>query len=270
MQELRTYFVGSMPITCRVTSVEGPAIVFLHGNSLSMETFENQFSDPELGKLNLIAVDFPGHGATKPASDPERQYTLFYFRDLVVDLLEQIEIGRFIFAGHSLGGHVAMECLPFAPNCMGLALWGAPPVRLPLDVTAIFKPHPASSLLFKSDLNANEIRDLSGLVAARENAAEIARQIRASDPLFRQFFTQSLAKGILSDEYLLLKESGLPVSIFHGVGDELVNEEYYRKLDLPELWRGQPVLIDESSHIPHLENPAVFNALLFNFYREVM
>ncbi|MCA9981628.1 MAG: alpha/beta fold hydrolase, partial [Anaerolineales bacterium] len=49
------------------SSGAGPAILFIHGNSSSGQTFQHQLNSP-LGETHrLIAVDLPGHGASDPA-----------------------------------------------------------------------------------------------------------------------------------------------------------------------------------------------------------
>jgi len=83
-------------------------IVFLHGNSLSSETFKLQFEDDALNNYKLLAVDFPGHGKSGWSDNKERDYNLFGFRDAIVDIIKHLNIKDFIFAGHSFGGHVAI------------------------------------------------------------------------------------------------------------------------------------------------------------------
>lgn len=97
-------------------------IVFLHGKSLSFDTFKYQFDDPAIQQYNLLAIDFPGHGKSTWSDNKEKDYNLLGFRDVVVELIQELKIEDFIFAGHSLGGHVAIECLPFLPNCTGIMI----------------------------------------------------------------------------------------------------------------------------------------------------
>jgi pimeloyl-ACP methyl ester carboxylesterase len=246
-----------------------PAIVFLHGNSLSADSFLAQIDDPALQNLSLIAIDLPGHGMSQHVPGASEKYNLFDFRDQVLECLKALKIENFIFAGHSLGGHVAMECLPFAVGCKGLFLWGAPPVALPLDTAALFNPDPRVALLFKSDLSSEEVSKLASLLTKPEYAEEIEKMITQSDPAFREQFPISFMQGKVSDEYLVLTSSGLPFAILHGAQDELVNYNYYQALDLARIWRGKPIIFENSAHSIQIEKPEIFNDLLIQFYSDV-
>jgi len=242
-----------------------PTIVLLHGNSLSSYSFQAQFEDNALDAFTLLSIDLPGHGDSPPAADAQITYNLFFFRDLIIYTLQFLGINNFIFAGHSLGGHVAIECLPYTNGCRGLFLWGAPPVKLPLKTETIFKPSLSAGMLFNADLSPDEINQLSTLLTSKRHKHKLSGMIANTDPAFRKFFPISLVNGQVSDEYFLLKESKLPVAIIHGDKDDLINAGYYTYLDLPTLWQNRIIIIKKAFHIPHLEQPKIFNPLLKQF-----
>lgn len=246
-----------------------PAIVFLHGNSLAADSFIAQLEDPALQNFSLIAIDLPGHGMSQYVPVASEKYNLFDFRDQVLECLRALKIENFIFAGHSLGGHVAMECLPFAGGCKGVFLWGAPPVTLPLDTSALFNPDPRVALLFTPDLSPGELHNLASLLTKPEHTKEIEKMVSQSDPAFREKFPISFMQGKVSDEYMLLTSSGLPFAILHGADDELVNYKYYHALGLARVWRGKPQLIENCAHSIQIEKPEIFNDLLTQFYSDV-
>ena len=66
-----------------------------------------------------------------------------------------------------------------------------------------------------------------------------------------------------------LTESGLPVAIFHGEHDILINYDYYQNLAIPNLWNQKATLIRNASHPPHLEAAQEFNRLLVQFISDV-
>jgi len=240
-------------------------VILLHGNSLAAESFKAQFTDTELSPMRLLAIDLPGHGHSSPAADPEHTYNLFTFRDIVIEIIQKLNIGPFVFAGHSLGGHVAMECLPFLSGCRGVFLWGAPPVKLPLDTSVLYKPSQEVGLLFTRDLDQSSVDALASLLACKDHQRVVAAMIAATDPAFRQFLPASLAEGKVSDEYQLLCDSKLPVALIQGKHDALINLAYLQQLQLPHLWRDEVVIIDDACHAPQLETPREFNSLLKEF-----
>lgn len=247
---------------------DNPALIFLHGNTLSLASFVKQFDDEKLNKFHLVGIDFPGHGQSQWSENPEKDYNLFHFRDVVVEVIVNLKIESFILAGHSLGGHVAMECLPYLNNCKGLVIWGAPPVKLPLDLSSVFLPNPQQHLLFTKTLSESDISVLASLVANQKFGESVSEIIRQCDPEFRGHFPGSLANRMISDEYQLLVNSQLPVAILHGGGDQLINRNYYNSLEIPCLWRNSVITLENASHTPQLESPEAFNELLFQFISE--
>lgn len=247
---------------------DNPAIIFLHGNSLSSASFVKQFDSEKLNKFHLVGIDFTGHGKSHWSEKPEKDYNLFHFRDVVVEVIANLKIESFILAGHSLGGHVAMECLPYLNNCKGLVIWGAPPVKLPLDLSPVFLPNPLQHLLFTKTLSESDISALASLFVTQKFAEPVSEIIRQCDPEFRGHFPGSLAKLMISDEYQLLVNSRLPVAMLHGDGDQLINRNYYNTLEIPGLWRNSVITTENASHTLQLESPEIFNELLFQFISE--
>jgi pimeloyl-ACP methyl ester carboxylesterase len=63
----------------------------------------------------VVALDLPGHGNSPPFDPPPPVSGLLErYRDMVVDMAEQLGLGRFTLVGHSMGGavaqHVALAC----------------------------------------------------------------------------------------------------------------------------------------------------------------
>jgi pimeloyl-ACP methyl ester carboxylesterase len=162
-----------------------------------------------------------------------------------------------------------MECLPFVEKCNGLVIWSAPPVKLPLNFQEIFLPNPLQGLLFKKDLSESETDQLAGILADEKHFTMVKEMIRATDPEFRETLPASLARQMVSDESKLLTESELPVAIFHGEHDSLINYDYYQNLAIPDLWNQKATLIRNASHSPHIEAPQEFNRLLVQFISDV-
>ncbi|MEZ5199042.1 MAG: alpha/beta hydrolase [Bacteroidales bacterium] len=245
---------------------KGPGtILFLHGNSLSSETFRYQLNEKALQKYNLIAIDFPGHGKSKWSDNKAQDYSLFGFRDVVIDVIQHYNIEEFIFAGHSLGGHVAIECLPFVENCRGIMIWGTPPIKSPLDTSKIFMPIPELGLLFKPELSGEEIDKLGEIYSSQKNSDLFKEAVKLADPQFRSYLPQSLTAGKLSDEVAILEASNVPVAILKGISDKVVNPEYLNSLKLPNLWKNNIIEIKNSGHSIQLEIPKDFNEKLIEF-----
>ena len=62
--------ISSGKIAVRDHGAGDTTLVFLHGNSLSSQTYEHQFSGSLSDNFRLLALDFPGHGES---SDAEKE-----------------------------------------------------------------------------------------------------------------------------------------------------------------------------------------------------
>lgn len=97
----------------------GEAIVLIHGHP-----FDRRMWRPQLDTLSdayrVVAPDLPGYGASALRGET---ITMRALADSVVELLDQIEIGRALFVGLSMGGLVAMEIgLAYPERAYGLVL----------------------------------------------------------------------------------------------------------------------------------------------------
>ncbi len=84
----------------------GPPIVLLHGINANHRSFDGWVRELSLDH-RVITIDLPGHGLTGP--DPARRYSWREMAALVSGLTDAIGLQRFVLAGNSLGGAVALE-----------------------------------------------------------------------------------------------------------------------------------------------------------------
>ncbi|MDA3929896.1 MAG: alpha/beta hydrolase [Prolixibacteraceae bacterium] len=263
--------IQNTKIHVKQTKSSGPAILFLHGNSLSSDMFRMQLSSPELAAFRLISFDFQGHGKSGKAKNPKEGYGKYGIMDTVNELFEKLKIDKTLLVGHSFGGHVAIESLHYLKDKVdGLLIFGTPPLGFPPAMEKAFMPVPESGLAFKPDLNDNEVMAVASLFCmGDENINNVAEQIKTADPNFRAFIGMSLMNGDGFDEVKILEEFTKPVAIFMGEKDPLINLDYFNTLTIPKLWKNKIHLIKNSGHSPQLEQSEAFNSLLKQFSEEV-
>ncbi|PKA98479.1 pimeloyl-ACP methyl ester carboxylesterase [Flavobacteriaceae bacterium MAR_2009_75] len=240
-------------------------VVFLHGNSANSLIWRNQFKCELLQNFRMMALDLPGHGA----SPKLEEYSLTQLVDILVDSCQNFP--KMVLVGHSLGGHLAIEALPKLPNCIGLLIFGTPPVKSPLNLHEAFLADERISLLFKGQLNATErVSFVSGICSDTSPArSKLIASLSNTDPKFREGIGVSAANGEFSDEVEILRNARLPIAVMHGANDALVNADYIEKLEIPYLWKQKVHYIEGSTHSPHVENPSYFNQLLFQFLEDI-
>src|SRR3990172_1209054 len=79
-------------------------IVFLHGAGGSQHTFRDQWAGLK-GVVRLVIPDLPGHGRSG-GTPPE---SVDAYAAWVVEFMKEIGLDRFILAGHSMGGAIALQ-----------------------------------------------------------------------------------------------------------------------------------------------------------------
>lgn len=242
-------------------------IVFIHGNSLSSKTFAEQFNG--IKNIPLLAIDLPGHGLSEIASYPGNTYSILGYIDVLKFVLQELKISDFIIAGHSLGGHIALEAASELAGLKGLVLFGTPPLGMPPEMDKAFLPNAAIPFLFQEQLNETEIDLLSAALTNNENKEKVKNYIRITDGNARSFLAASIPKGLFKNEIKIIENLILPIAILHGEKDSLINKKYIDKLTIPTLWKNEIQVIKNAKHSPQLEEHAIFNTLLTDFYSSI-
>lgn len=242
-------------------------IVFVHGNSLSSETFKFQLQDPELNKFRLIALDLPGHGISDPSKEPEKTYSVRGFIQVLIEFIDQLNLHDALFVGHSMGGHLLLSASTKLNSAGGFVIFGTPPLGSPPDMSKYFLANPNILLAYKPDLNIEEIKSLASAFIKEGGTVQetIANDIARAHGAMRGYIGASMIPENLPDEVAIIENIMKPIAIFHGVDDQLVNGDYLKELNIPELWQNEIQFIPNAGHCPQLENPEYFNRKLIEF-----
>jgi 3-oxoadipate enol-lactonase len=241
-------------------------ILFLHAFPLNAEMWHAQ-ADLIPPGWRMIAPDYRGFGQSRPLAAAT---TMNDLAGDVVDLLDHLEIHETVVAGCSLGGYVAFELLASAPSyAKGLVLIdtraGADTdegkaarrkmlQKLDADGAAAIADEMTPKLL-----GATTQRDRPGLVShvhemiAGTEEAGIKMAITAM--MNRKDMTASL--GAIK----------VPTLIIAGAEDTLIppsaGEQMHSAIKGSEL-----EIIPGAGHLPSLEQPAAFDAVLQRFLRQ--
>lgn len=92
---------------------DGPPLLLIHGSLGSLQVWEGWVAELK-DRFRLISVDLPGHGLT--GAWPRNEYTIEAYCDFVEVLADELRLGRFAIAGHSLGGAVAWNFAATRPE----------------------------------------------------------------------------------------------------------------------------------------------------------
>jgi pimeloyl-ACP methyl ester carboxylesterase len=78
-------------------------MLLIHGLGDEADTWRHVIT-PLSADHRVVALDLPGFGRS---DKPERPYTLSFFQDVVIELLDTLAVQRAILIGHSLGAVIA-------------------------------------------------------------------------------------------------------------------------------------------------------------------
>ncbi len=99
---------------------DGVPIIFVHGSGGGHHHWLYQIKKLN-GNINALAVDLPGHGRSE--GEPSNEIPVY--RDWLHRFKNAVGLDRFIPAGHSLGGGIALAyALQYPEDTLGLILVG--------------------------------------------------------------------------------------------------------------------------------------------------
>jgi pimeloyl-ACP methyl ester carboxylesterase len=257
---------------------EGPPLLFVHGLSGSWPNWLKQL--PVFARSRrVIAVDLPGFGHSPM---PRETISITGYARTLDALLGTLEIDAAAVVGNSMGGFVSAElAISFPQRVERLVLVSAaglstynhraatrvmPRLRRAELVIAAY----AGWIASHSDIVARRpgLRNAAlGLIAthpSRLPAALAAEQLRGAG---KPGFIQALQANLDYDFRHRLAEIACPTLIVWGDHDRVITP---RDADaFAELIPGsRKVVFEDTGHVPMLERPAAFNALLDEFLSE--
>jgi pimeloyl-ACP methyl ester carboxylesterase len=258
-------------VTVVDTGGDGPPMLFIHGLGGRWQNW--LLNIPEfMDTHRVVALDLPGFGASEmPAED----VSIKGFAKVVDALCSELGIDCPVVVGNSMGGFVGAElALSFPTRVERLVLVAAAGLT-----TEYYRRQPVVTLARLWAVNAAWIGARGHLVVTRPRLRRAALQfvVRYPEKLSPQLaweLVQGTGKpGFVPALQALLgysvrdrlSQMEVPVLIVWGRNDLLVpvgDAERYAELIGPN---ARHVIFDDTGHLPMLERPSRFNAMLREF-----
>ena len=261
-----------------VEAGSGPLLLLIHGMAGTCANWESVIEPLALNRT-VIAPDFPGHGSSAPGGG---DYSLGSLASGLRDLMLALGHERATLVGHSLGGGVAMQFTYQFPEMVERLVLVSSGGLGP-DVSPILRAAalPGADLFISATAGVgSQIGSVLGrgfgALGLRPSAdfAEVTRGYATlADPERRKAFLATLRSVVGTEgqrvaalDRLYLAEA-LPLLIVWGENDPIIPVEHAREAHA-QLPQSRLEIFADTGHIPQLERPGRFIAVLERFLAE--
>ncbi|MEL6287742.1 MAG: alpha/beta fold hydrolase [Pseudomonadota bacterium] len=259
-------------------------IVLLHSNSASSFPFAELIDALNGGGHAVIAVDFPGHGASEDARDPGETYSFPGYAAAVARVLAVLGVVDCHLLGWSLGGHVALEMMaasakqgsaPWSddgvldqpPHVHGTLVCGTPPIRpSPEALIDAFSATPDMAFAGEEHLTPAQIDAYAELLVAPCLSGDdmLRTMIARTDGRARKNMMANGLAGVGVDQVAALTDAPFPVAVVHGAHDPFVCQQYLNTLS--GLFEDRVHVAAQAAHAPFIEQPDLFLSLATRYF----
>lgn len=245
----------------------GTPVLFVHGFPFNLETWEPQMRALP-NQFRAIAYDVRGHGQSDVG---DGHYSIEFFVDDLVALLDHLVIEKTILCGLSMGGYIALRAMERHPDRFsGLVLCDT---KSQADSNE-GRVKRAASL---KSLKANGVDQYAdGFVKTvfaestfRDNPAVVEKVrsiIRANSPI--GIGGTILALASRTDTTDSLGRISVPTTIFCGEHDALTTPQDAESLH-SHIRNSDLHIVPQAAHLSNMENPAFVNEKLIAFLKSI-
>jgi 3-oxoadipate enol-lactonase len=238
-------------------------IVLIHGFPFSHEMWDPQIEALQK-RFRVIAYDLRGHG--KSGVD-DGQYTLEFFVDDLLGLLDYLGIERAVLCGLSMGGYIALRAIERNPERVRGLILADTQARADSNAaklrraTAIKSVKAMGVRAYAEDF-VKSVFAPQTLTSNKVEVEKIKRIIQSNSSL--GICGASLALASRTDTTEALPSIKIPTLILAGEHDTLTppsaSHEMHKMIPNSEIH-----VIPNAAHLSNLENPEEFNKHLLDF-----
>ncbi len=263
----------------------GPALLFVHGTGAWSETWRESAEAAAAAGFRAIAVDLPPFGYSQRPAPPDYSRAAQARRLLAV--LDALAIGDVILVGHSFGAGATMEAALLAPGRVrgvvlvdaALGLQDGPDGPDPLPVRALLAAGPLRDALVAAFLSNPDrsgwllekfIDDPAAATPARVRIYQQPLAVRGSTGAISQWLPQLLLvdRVAASRKPEAYRRFAPPVRLIWG-GRDTVTPLAQAQALMALLPDARLDVLPGVGHIPQIEDPAAFRAVLLARLREL-
>ena len=243
-------------------------IVFLQGLVGAARLWQPQIASFRAAGYEPVPLDLPGYGSRPPVDAMD-------FDMLAADVettIDERKLDRPVIIGHSFGGMIAQTCLRRRPDGYRAAVlsgtspaFGAPSGDFQKKFLAD-RLDPLDRGRSMADLAEESADQLMGPAADPANRALLIEIMRTVSPRTYRAAVQCL---VGFDERANLDRIKIPVLCLVGVLDRNAPPAMMERM-ASKIPVARYVCMPGLGHMPNLEAPRIFDAVIFEFLREVL
>ena len=241
--------------------------MLLRGFSSLSSIFIRQLIDSVLAyQFRFIALDLIGYGNSEFSDNPDTDYSLDGLGKFLVEFSNEVQIKDAVYVGHNIGANVILQAYEKLINPKGIVLLGSAPFPNPFDDN-VFAENADKKLFSKAGIDDSEVHELSAYFVEEETKYPdfLPEIIRKADKKTREILFDSFRKGDYNDQIKIIQEINVPVAVYYGEFDRIINFDYLSSIEIPSMWKNNTQIIRDTGQIFFYESPADFN-LSFETY----
>jgi pimeloyl-ACP methyl ester carboxylesterase len=256
-----------MTLNKQITGDGDNIIIFIHGNSQSLHTWDEVICQELLSNYTRIAVDLPGHGLSFRSTDPERDYTIAGFAAKLNDFLKAYAGKKYILIGTSLGSSIISALTPFPASCRGMLLSAAMLSSKNITLSEMLQQNDSAASGFKAAMLDQEIDQFIDRLIYRagpEVKQHYKDVFKQTDPAMRAYLGKSSGQPPAIDRIENLISAKIPVAVVYGRQEAIVQPDYLNNTALPK-WKNKIFKINNAGHCIELDQPEALAGLIHEF-----
>ncbi len=243
---------------------KGTALILLHG-FLENATMWDFYLEELSKKYRVITIDLLGHGQTECLG---YIHTMEDMADAVQAVLSELRIRKALFAGHSMGGYVALAFAELYPDTVkGIVLLNS----TSYEDSAERKTNRSRAIVAVKQNYANFIRMSIANLFSEDNRERLAEEIENVKLEALKTPLQGIVAALegmkaRKDREVLLHLSPFPFLLILGKKDPVLNfEENKKQIE------GTNVQFHHfpDGHMSHIENKDELGKVLLDFFKSI-
>lgn len=239
----------------------GPVILFLHGlgGNSSNWLYQRQYFK---GNWTVISLDLPGHGKSEGLEISFKEYS-----NVLYELCNYLKLQKVVICGLSKGARVGIDfAIKYPSFVTSLIVVNAFPYLEPEDRQERLKIYDLLSVNDNGETWANTLLRAMGV----EDDDAIVRGFHQSLQTINPMHIQRLFAELVDyDQRPYLSNIACPALIIRGENDYFVPEKYVREFE-KHLRNVTFVELENSGHLPYLEQPTSFNVTVEAFLNHAL